>query len=240
MNTNRIKILSFASVLGVLLAIFGMVQGANAAAPTLPLPAGARCEIAWTDPLDTAVATAFTMTPEEITAGLENGATLAELAENPAELMRLKAALLQTAQEKADTAVANETITPEQAEKLMQLAPLAVERLVENGGGPYFGQGVAGGRFWGHWRDTAASALNLSVADLAGELAAGTSLGDVAEAQGTDVAALVDALLVKATTALDQAVSNGLVTADQAVRLTQMLETAVSKLIYIPGPCAAS
>jgi len=243
MNTNRTKFLGIASILAALLAVFGMVQGAKAAGPalpTLPVQAGARCEVEWTTPLDTAVATAYEISIEELTAGLQNGATLAELADNPVELLRLKAALLQIAQEKVDTAVTNETITPEQADKLMQLAPLAVDRLVENGGGPYWGQGLAGGRFWGHWRETAASSLDLSVADLAGELANGSSLGEVAEAEGTDVSALVDALLVKATTALDQAVSNGLVTPEQAARLSQRLETAVTKLIYIPGPCAAN
>ena len=240
MNTNRIKILGIASILAALLAVFGVVQGAKAAGPTSPAQAGARCEVEWTAPLDTAVTTAYDMSIEELTAGLQNGATLAELADNPVELLRLKAALLQIAQEKVDTAVTNETITPEQADKLMQLAPLAVDRLVENGGGPYWGQGLAGGRFWGHWRDTAASSLDLSVADLAGELADGSSLGEVAEAEGADVSVLVDALLVKATNILDQAVSNGLVTPEQAARLSQRLETAVTKLIYIPGPCAAN
>ncbi|MCB8924626.1 MAG: hypothetical protein H6652_03255 [Ardenticatenaceae bacterium] len=243
MNTNRTKVYGIAAILGALLAILGLAQKANAAGPalpTLPVQAGARCEIEWTTPLDTAVATAYEMSIAELTAGLQNGATLAELADNPVELLRLKAALLQIAQEKVDTAVSNETITPEQADKLMQLAPLAIDRLVENGGGPYWGQGLAGGRFWGHWRDTAASSLDLSVADLAGELANGSSLGEVAEAEGADVSVLVDALLVKATTALDQAVSNGLVTPEQAARLTQRLETAVTKLIYIPGPCATS
>ena len=240
MNTNRIKILGIASILAALLAVFGVVQGAQAAGPTLPAQAGARCEVEWTAPLDTAVATAYDMSIEELTAGLQNGATLAELADNPVELLRLKAALLQIAQEKVDTAVSNETITPEQADKLMQLAPLAIDRLVENGGGPYWGQGLAGGRFWGHWRDTAASSLDLSVADLAAELANGSSLGEVAEAEGADVSVLVDALLVKATNILDQAVSNGLVTPEQAARLTQRLETAVTKLIYIPGPCAVN
>ncbi|MFH5823695.1 hypothetical protein [Georgenia sp. AZ-5] len=94
--------------------------------------------------------------------------------------------------------------------------------------GPYGGPGVHGG---GLDLDAAADALGLSAEDLRSQLEAGGTLADVAEAQGVDVAALVDALVQAATDRLDAAVADGGLTQEQADERKAGLENRITTAV---------
>lgn len=242
MNLKRPFIFIFGLLAVAFVGVVGLIvpQAVRAYEPMPPQLLQNRCDSQWASSINTAVSQTYNISPDSLLESLHNGATLAELADSPLELMRLKADLLKVAQARLDTAVSNDLLTQEQADKIAPLLPLAVDQLVENGGGPYWGQGYLGGRLWGYWHDTAADTVGVSVESLANELFAGVSLGEVADSQGVEVDVLVSNLLATPLTKLDQAVANGLITADQAERVSQRLETAVSQLIYVAGPCSVT
>jgi hypothetical protein len=107
-------------------------------------------------------------------------------------------------------------------------------------GGPRdFGRGMFGGKagWFGFQRNSplasVATALGMSEADLLKELQAGKSVADVASEKGVALDKVVDAILTERGEALNQAVSNGYLTQQQAdlilsnlkENLPQMLET---------------
>jgi polyhydroxyalkanoate synthesis regulator phasin len=68
--------------------------------------------------------------------------------------------------------------------------------------------------------DAAAKALNLSVDDLKAKLEDGTTtIAQVAQAQGVDVQAVIDAMVADATAHIDQRVSDGDITAERATEI---------------------
>ena len=197
-----------------------------------------RCQQDWTVPINAAAAEAYGLTEAEIVAALHNGAVLAELADSPAEIARLEAALIRLRAQKIDEAVEAEVLTGEQAAKLKAALPVLTGQLLENGGGPYWGNGLAGGRRWGSWRDDVAAYLELSIEELAVALDSGQSLGEITEAQGLDVAEVVNILLANAENKIEQAVENDILNQEQADRILEFLEANMTILIYSNGPCS--
>jgi predicted DNA-binding protein YlxM (UPF0122 family) len=87
--------------------------------------------------------------------------------------------------------------------------------------------GPGHGRDWGGpWNilETVAEALGLTPEDLRSELEGGKTLGEVAEAQGVDTQAIVDAVHAQVQEMLQEAVESGRLTQDQADRILERLE----------------
>ena len=227
-------------IVTVLAAGIGVPLALAEGVPIRPFttPNNPGCQSNWDAAINTTVAEAYGMTTDDVVTGLQHGATLAELAPTQRQLLALQAELVLQRNERIDQAVADGVISEDLGDTLKLLVPQTVNFLVTNGGGPYWGQGGNGGRIWGLWRDTAASYLDMSVEEMAEALLAGDSLGDVADAQGADVDGLVDALLAGIQERLDQAVTSGLLTPEQADRISAGLHTAVSRFIYTSGPCS--
>jgi polyhydroxyalkanoate synthesis regulator phasin len=109
---------------------------------------------------------------------------------------------------------------------------------------PFFGLGHGHGGGFGDCGplgvrfslDTIAGTLGMSIEDLRSELRDGTPLTDIIAAQGSTVDEVVDALVADAESRLDQAVTDGQLTREQADevlaglsdRLTEMFESDVS------------
>ena len=77
----------------------------------------------------------------------------------------------------------------------------------------------------------AADYLGLTVPQLVQKLFAGSSLADVAEAQGKSVDGLEKAMLADAKTHLDQAVKAGMLTEAQATRMLNELKSRIDQIV---------
>lgn len=197
-----------------------------------------RCEKDWNADINAAAADVYGLSTADVVDGLHHGAVLKELAGNPAEVVKLQGQLVQIQSAKIDQAVAKGLITDDQAAKLKTALPFLANQLVEYGGGPYWGNGMAGGKRWGVWRDEVAAALNMDAETLAAALYSGQSLGEVTEAQGVSVDEVVAILLTTAEEKLASAVDNGYIDQAQADKVMSTLEKNVTKLIYSTGPCS--
>jgi hypothetical protein len=240
MKTQLIRLFVIAVLVVLSLpALVGVALAAPNLQPPWPmtLPTD-RCTRNWMEPINAAAAEAFGLSQEEVVNRLHEGAVLAELAGNPAQLRQFQGSLIQIRTKQIDEAVSNGYLSAEQAGKLKAALPTLTGQMIENGGGPYWGQGIAGGRAWGLWRAEVAAYLSLSVEDLAAALSGGQSLGALTEAQGQSVAGLTDLLLSAVRTRLDQAVANGFLSQAQADRLYNLAAKNISRIIYSTGPCS--
>lgn len=133
---------------------------------------------------------------------------------------KLSDALKTALENRVDAAVAAGRITKEQGEELKQR--------IESEDYPLLGpRGFGdhrhfGGHGFGHL-DAAASYLGVTEAELRTELSGGKTLADVAKAKGKSVDGLVSALVADEKKELDEAVSSGRLTQEQA---DEMLESA--------------
>lgn len=101
------------------------------------------------------------------------------------------------------------------------------------------------GRFGGPWHrglglnlETAARAMNISVDQLRQELP-GKSLADVARAHNVDPSTVADALKSAAASRIDQAVSAGRISADQASQIKQRINERIDQLMTRQVPADA-
>lgn len=126
------------------------------------------------------------------------------------------------------------TLTQEQADKV--IAALQDARPFAGhgpGGGPGFGGHERGHMFFG--LDTAATALGVSTEDLRTALADGKSIADVAADQGVDVQTVIDALVAEASSHLDQAVTDGKLTAEEAATRKTEITEKITELVNQAG-----
>ncbi len=84
--------------------------------------------------------------------------------------------------------------------------------------------------------DAAAEAIGISVDDLRAALQDGSTLADVAEANGVEVDALIQALVAEATTHIDEAVADGRLDADRAAALEADLVERITAHVNGDGP----
>ncbi len=149
---------------------------------------------------------------------LRDGQTLAEVAEsNGVPVQTVIDAIVAQMQERIDEAVAEDRITAEEAaEKASGLEERATE--IVNGEAPlgrdhHRGPGCGPG---GERLEDLASVLGTDAESLREALRDGQSIADVAEANGADVQAVIDAMIANAEERLDQAVTDGKLTAEEA------------------------
>ena len=111
------------------------------------------------------------------------------------------------------------TITQAQADKVIDAIDAAAPD-----------RGPRGGRL-----EVAATAIGISVENLLSELGPNKSLADVAKAHGVDVQKVIDALVADATTHIDQAVTDGKLTAAQAATVKSTLVDRITKRVNTAG-----
>ena len=166
-----------------------------------------------------AAADALGLTPDELQARLEDGDTIAEVA----------AAEGVDVQDVVDAMVeAGEAAIDEMAAEMKEGLPEAVERLVDGELPPMHGH-----LEMHEWveplarLDVAAETLGMSEDDLLDALRDGSSLADIAEDQGVEVDALVQALVREARSQIDDAVADGDLDDETAAELRDGLEERI-------------
>ena len=159
-------------------------------------------------------------TAEELATGLRSGSTLADLVTAAGgNVQAVIDAAVAAGQERIDEAVAAGTITQEQATTMSAELTDRVTAAV-NGelGGRGLGLGRGGLRMAGARElvSAVADATGLTVQDIVQQWRDGSSLNDIATANGADPAAIVQAAVTDATAAINQAVTDGRITQEQA------------------------
>ena len=123
------------------------------------------------------------------------------------------------------------TITAAQADAVVaQLQDSLPERGEDHGPWGGRGHGRQGFPFDGEILET----LGIDVATLREQLQAGSSLADIAEAQGVDVQALIDALVTEGNERIDEAVAAGRIDEAEATTRKAELETRITELVNTP------
>lgn len=77
----------------------------------------------------------------------------------------------------------------------------------------------------------ASETIGISTGDLVSSLRQGQSIAQVAEAHGVDPQAVIDSLVAKASTRIDQAVSEGKISAEKGAELKAKLPERVTNLV---------
>jgi uncharacterized protein YidB (DUF937 family) len=166
-----------------------------------------------------AAAEALGMSPSELRSALRDGQTIADVAEERGvDLQTVIDAMVAEATERID----------ERAAEAKEDLPERITDLV-NGEVPDHPGGPRGGIRAGF--DAAAQALGISAEDLRSALRDGRTIADVAEEQGIDVQAVIDAMVAEATTHIDEEVAEGDLDADRAAELKEDLPERITDLV---------
>jgi hypothetical protein len=160
-------------------------------------------------------AEALGISEDELRAALEDGQSIAQVAEAQG----------------VDVQVVIDALVAAATERLEELEASLPERMTElvnkEGWGDHEGPGRRGpgGRHHliGAGLDAAAEAIGISADDLRAELREGSSIADVAEAHDVPVQTVIDALVAEATTRIDAAVADGTLDADRAEEMKSNL-----------------
>jgi hypothetical protein len=159
------------------------------------------------------------MTEEELRTELQDGASIAQVAEERG--VDVQAVI--------DALVADAT---ERLEEMEAALPERMTDLVNR-----TGSGERGPRGPGHHHpgiirhlalDTAAETLGLTLDELRTQLEGGATLAEVAEANDVEVQTLIDALVAEASERLDEAVADGRLEADEAEEIKAALTERVA------------
>ncbi len=122
--------------------------------------------------------------------------------------------------------VADGTLTQEQADKVGEQLATSMD----GGPGGKGGHGHDGPRgLMGEALDTAATSLGLTVDELRTQLQGGSTLGEVADAQGVDRDSLVADLVAAAKTEVDARVADGSLTQARADEILSTVEERVTE-----------
>ncbi len=196
-----------AGVLGVgVIAAQGGVPWARdgARSPFRGRPSGMRDQMGGRGPQLEVLAGALGMTTDEVKEALQDGQTVAEIAEEQGvELEDVVDAVLDVVQEKFD-------------ERLVTLEEKLTQYFTEG-----FPQPQLDTRDWmmakrGAQLETLSTALGLPVADVGAALKDGQTVAEIAEEQGVELEDVVDAVLADAEENLAEAVENGQLTQEEA------------------------
>lgn len=158
------------------------------------------------------------------------------------ESSELSDALREALKNRVDEAVEEGRLTEEQATELKERIDSGETPLIFPGLGRHGHGGPGLGRLgdFGHAGklDAAAEYLGLTEEQLHERLESGHTLAEIARAEGTSVAGLVDALVAEATQRIDQAVDAGRLTEEQATELKDGLEERTQDLVEGELPAA--
>lgn len=187
-------------------------------------------------------------TKAEVREALGDGKSLGEIAEDEGKSVDgLKEALRSAVREDADEAVEDGDLTREEADRVVEKLSRLVDELVEKGGFPLLGPGLArpgfGPGLLGPPKplhgflpgidvmDRAADYLGMDGDDLREALRDGKSLAEIAKDKGKSVDGLKRALRDAIRADADQAVEDGDLTREEADRFAEKLGNAVDDLV---------
>ncbi len=167
-------------------------------------------------------ADALGMTEDELRAALEDGASIAQVAEaRGVDVQTVVDALVEAATARLEALQAS---LPEHMTDLVNRTGWG-----ERGpGGPGFGHGPGRGHHHLPGLEAAAEAIGISVGDLRTALRDGSTVAEVAAAHDVDVDAVIEALVADATARIDEAVADGRLDADRAEELKANLDERIT------------
>jgi uncharacterized protein (DUF433 family) len=174
-------------------------------------PSTDRPQIVDPEAVKAAIADTLGISMEELEAAREEGTKLPELAEElGVDIADVEAAIQAVRAEAIDQALADGLITAEQA-----------ERLLNQDGRPGPGGGRRGPQIFDREAMEAATAdaLGISVEELQAAREEGTTIPELAEELGVDMANVQAAVQAAREDAINQALADGTITAEQAERL---------------------
>ncbi|MFQ5410207.1 MAG: hypothetical protein ACE5FI_17490 [Anaerolineales bacterium] len=190
--------------IGVVVALVGALAVSAVSAQTDTPPNGDRPDLGIREAVNAAVADALGMTVDELQAAHEDGQRLPEIAEaQGVDLDVVKAAAEAAKEEAVNAAVADGTLTQEQA-----------DRILSHEGRP--GRGPEGPNGRRGNPEALAEALGMTVEELQAAKAEGLTLEELAAQQGTTVEDVHAALQAAREEAIQQAVEEGRLTQEQA------------------------
>jgi transposase-like protein len=177
-------------------------------------------------------AEAIGITEDELRTALEGGQSIAQVAEaNGVDVQTVIDAMVAEGTERLETAIDD---LPARVAEAVQREGLP-DRGPGGHGGPGHGRGHGRGHF-GAGLDAAAAAIGVESEDLRAALQDGSTIAEVAEANGVEVQTVIDALVAEAETHLDEAVADGKLTEDQAAETKANLPDRITAMVNGEGP----
>jgi len=172
-------------------------------------------------PLIAAAAKALNLTPQQLLAKLQDGkTTIADVAQ----------------QQHVDVNAVINAIAAADKDRISKIvnSPWPLGPVAPNGGagpkpgalGPFIGR-----KLIGQSADTVANALHITTAELKTDLQSGKSIADIARSKGIDVNKVINTLVADASSKVDQAVSAGKLTTQQANTIKSHLQAAITNLV---------
>ena len=164
-----------------------------------------------------AAAEAIGITEEELLAALQDGESIAQVAEaNGVDVQTVIDAMVAAATERLEAAIDE--------------LPDRMAEVVEREGLPDRGRGFGRGHF-GAGLDAAAEAIGIESEELRSALRDGSTIAEVAAANDVEVQTVIDALVADAEAALDQAVEDGRLDEDQAADIKEDLPERIEAMV---------
>ncbi|MDP4171676.1 MAG: hypothetical protein Q8906_13775, partial [Bacillota bacterium] len=179
-------------------------------------------------------ATALNVDQKTLISDLKSGKSLADIASSKGISKSTLISTLISAQKTAlDKAVSNGKLTADQETKILANANTRISKMVDQKGLPKmdFNRGKDGFRMF----KNAATALNVDQKTLINDLKSGKSLADIASSKGISKSTLISNLVAAQKAALDKAVSNGKLTADQETKILANATTRITKMVDQKG-----
>jgi transposase-like protein len=163
-------------------------------------------------------AEAIGITEDELRAALEDGQSIAQVAEaNGVDVQTVIDAMVAAATERLEAAITE--------------LPDRIAEVVEREGLPDRGPGGPGHGHFGAGLDVAAEAIGIESEALRTALRDGSTIAEVAEANDVEVPTVIGALVAASETRIDEAVSNGRLTEDQAAEIKANLPDRIEAMV---------
>jgi len=175
---------------------------------------------------------------DELRDALEDGQSIADVAEEQGvDVQDVIDALVADATAHIDDDVADGDLDAERAAALKENLPERIADLVNREGGlRHHGPGPGGFAFRLGGFDAAVEALGITEEELHDALRSGQSIADVADEQGVDLQAVIDALVADATARIDGAVEDGDLDATRAAEVKENLVDKITAMVNMePG-----
>lgn len=177
----------------------------------------------------TAAAEAIGISEDDLRAALEDGQSIAQVAEaEGVDVQTVIDALVANGTDRLEEAIAD---LPDQVAELVEREGLPDRGRPGGHGGPHGGRGLG--------LDAAAEAIGLSAEDLRTALRDGATIAEVAEDNGVELQAVIDALVAEASAHLDEAVADGRLTEAEATERRADLEERITAMVNGERPAGA-
>ncbi|MFL6205645.1 MAG: hypothetical protein ACJ739_09875 [Acidimicrobiales bacterium] len=169
-----------------------------------------------------AAADAIGITTDELRTALEGGQSIAQVAEaHGVEVQTVVDAMVAAATERLQAAIDE--------------LPDRMAEVVQREGLPEHGRGHGGRGHFGAGLDAAASAIGIESEELRTALRDGSTIAEVAQAHSVDVQTVIDALVADAEKAIDQAVTDGRLSEEEAAAKKGDLPARIEAMVNGEG-----